>query len=469
MRSRFAAGFTTSISLLSETLTTNSSSARSSLPEGTVAVAAGLIISGVCAFAFLGLSKKALLEQDQKVIQQLWFWTFALAPGFFLPLEQEVGRALSHRRSLGQGGLPVVRRAATIGAAIALILLIGLVAFGPLLTRNSFEQESVAVIALMVAVVAWGSSHLGRGILAGSGRFRPYGLLMSLDGLFRVIGCLVLAALGVHTLFAYALLIGIPPVLALAVAFSRQSGVLQPGPEAPWTEVSTNLSWLVLASVAGAFLLNAGPLLAHPLASVTDKAAGLTWSTTTKDASRLGAFEYSVLLSRLPLFMFQAVQAALLPKLARIAALGAYDEFRRGFKTLLKIVGVVAVLGVIGTGVLGPLAVRIAYGVKTSNRDMALLAVASGLYMVAVSMAQALIALHRHPLVAIGWILGVIGVVPSLFLSRDLLLRVELALAIGSLIPAVYFSVALLRTLRHPSHIDAGSITEALLDHPLTP
>ena len=216
-------------------------------------------------------------------------------------------------------------------------------------------------------------------------------------------------------------------------------------------------------------MLNAGPLLAHPLASVADKAAGLTWSTTTKDASRLGAFEYAVLLSRLPLFMFQAVQAALLPKLARLAALGAYNEFRRGFKTLLKIVGVVAVLGVIGTGILGPLAVGIAYGVKANQKDMALLAVASGLYMVAVSMAQALIALHRHSLVAIGWILGVIGVIPSLFLSRDLLLRVELALAIGSLVPAVYFAVTLLRTLRHPSHIDAGSITEALLDHPLTP
>ena len=42
-----------------------------------------------------------------------------------------------------------------------------------------------------------------------------------------------------------------------------------------------------------------------------------------------------MLLARIPLFMFQAVQAALLPRLSRLAAKGELDEFRAGLKRLL--------------------------------------------------------------------------------------------------------------------------------------
>ena len=62
-------------------------------------------------------------------------------------------------------------------------------------------------------------------------------------------------------------------------------------------------------TVAAAFLLNAGPLAAKALSE--------------PDQSRLVSdFTYGVLVTRVPLFMFQAVQAALLPKLARLAAAG---------------------------------------------------------------------------------------------------------------------------------------------------
>jgi O-antigen/teichoic acid export membrane protein len=442
---------------------------RGGLPEGTIAVAAGLVISGVCAFAFLFLSGKALPDADQRVIQQLWFWTFFLAPGCFLPLEQEVARALSHRRALGQGGLPIVRRAATIGAAVAVVLLLGVTIARPVLVKETFDGRGVAVTALMVSIIAWGLAHLGRGILSGSGRFAPYGMLMGIDGIIRVAGCVVFAALGVKSLAAYALLVGVPPFLALAISFSRTRGLLQPGPEAPWPEVTTNLGWLLLGSFASAFLLNAGPLLAQPLASVADRFPSVAFSTTTKLASRVTAFSYAILLSRLPLFMFQAVQAALLPKLARLAAAGAFAEFARGFRLLMKIVAAVAVVGVIGAWIAGPFAVGIAYKVKTSHTDMAMLALAAGVFMASIAMAQALIALHRHAFVALGWVIGLLGVGAGLVLSRDLLLRVELALVLGSLVPLVFFALTLRRALGSGLPIDAQSVTEAMLDHPLEP
>src|SRR4051812_35850671 len=49
------------------------------------------------------------------------------------------------------------------------------------------------------------------------------------------------------------------------------------------------------------------------------------------DSTDVTTFTYGVLLARIPLFLFQAVQAALLPRLSRLAARNELDEFRSGF------------------------------------------------------------------------------------------------------------------------------------------
>ena len=96
-----------------------SPASRAPLPEGTLPVGVGLLVSGLSAFVFLRVGKHALGGDDAfSPVLSLWFATFALAPGFFLPLEQELGRAVSARRALGQGGRPVLRKVAMLGAAI---------------------------------------------------------------------------------------------------------------------------------------------------------------------------------------------------------------------------------------------------------------------------------------------------------------------------------------------------------------
>ncbi len=68
-----------------------------------MAVGAGLIISGLAIYGFFAITGRVLSDEEFAPVSQVWFATFILAPGFFLPLEQEVGRALAHRRALGQG------------------------------------------------------------------------------------------------------------------------------------------------------------------------------------------------------------------------------------------------------------------------------------------------------------------------------------------------------------------------------
>ena len=66
--------------------------AKRSLPEGTFVVGLGLLVSGLTAYGFQILSFRALSKADYTALNGLWVIAFVLAPGFFLPLEQEVGR-----------------------------------------------------------------------------------------------------------------------------------------------------------------------------------------------------------------------------------------------------------------------------------------------------------------------------------------------------------------------------------------
>ena len=141
-----------------------------------------------------------------------------------------------------------------------------------------------------------------------------------------------------------------------------------------------------------------------------------------------------MLLARIPLFLFQAVQAALLPRLARLAARNELAEFRLGFRKLMQIVVAVGVLGTAGEYVLGPWIVQKMYAVDLSRRTMAMLALGSALYMVALALAQAVIALQGHALVAVGWSVGMgTFLVVTWLSSDDLFERVELGLVVSSL------------------------------------
>src|SRR5690606_12639131 len=153
--------------------------------------------------------------------------------------------------------------------------------------------------------------------------------------------------------------------------------------------------WLLMGTVCSAALLNAGPVAATLLG-------------TDADAAQVTQFGKGVLLARVPLFLFQAVQAALLPRLRRLAARRELDEFRSGFKRLIVIVVVVGVVGTAGAFLLGPWAADLIYGADLSGRTLAMLALGASFYMVAIATAQAVIALHGHALAALGWAIGVV-------------------------------------------------------------
>src|SRR3954453_16928993 len=230
-------------------------STKNPLPEGTIAVGVGLVISGISAYVFLGIANRALGADPYVALGQLWFLTFWLAPGFFLPVEQETARALAHRRTLGQGGQPVIIKAGILGAALVVLIPSGLLVLGPLLVKHQLHGSWPFLVCLILGVIGFGSTYIVRGTLSGSGDFRRFGLLLGVDGVVRSVAAAALYVAGVHAPGAYGLLVGLPPFVAIAFAVRGRRKLLKPGPEAPWRELTPNLGWLVAGSVMMAALI----------------------------------------------------------------------------------------------------------------------------------------------------------------------------------------------------------------------
>lgn len=434
---------------------------RTSLPEGTLPVAFALVIAGIATYLFFKVGTNAVgdtpeqRKENFKPLSSLWFATFALAPGFFLPLEQELGRAIGHRRAIGQGAKPVVAKVARLGLLLGGIVALAILALSPLIASNYFDDNWVMVVALGVAFVAYAPAHLARGICSGSGRFRSYAIVMGTDGVVRITVCVILALIGIQAVGAYAFVIALSPLVGLSYVYRRGSLRTDPGPEASWGEVTPNLGWLLIGSIFAASLLNAGPVLTTILAPESRKA-------------EVSEFAYGVLLARVPLFMFQAVQAALLPRLSRLAAAGNFIEFRSGLKRLLTLVVFVGVVGSLGALAIGPFVLETVYDAELSSVTLAVLAAGSACYMVSLALAQAVIALKGHSLVAVGWVIGAVALLLGTWLGGDdVFRRVEIGLLASSIASMTYFAFALRYRLNSGARPDQESVLEALTDMPI--
>jgi len=423
--------------------------AKQPLPVGTFAVGAGLIVAGITTYGFQILGFRALSKTNYAALNALWVFVFVLAPGIFLPLEQEVGRAIAARRARGIGGGPVARRAAVLGLAFAVgLAVITIVAaiFTPVVD-NLFNGNVGLIACLVLSLFTYGFELLARGVFAGAGRFAAYGISMGAEGTIRLIPVIALAAAGVTNPAWYGLCLATPPVLATLVALRGQRNLLPPGPTAPWSELSTNLGYLLFGSLFAQVLSYAPFLGAQVLATPGQRAA-------------VADFIVGLFLSRIPILLFQAVQAVLLPGLSAMVSSGRHDEFRVGVRNLVLVVVGIGVLGVIGAATLGPFVGKLLFGSKfqLGNLDLALLAAGSGLFILALTLAQALIALLGHARAMVSWFLGiVVFVVVTAATGPNLFLRVELGSIAGAGAACGMMALMLHEQLRRAG-ADAGNL-----------
>jgi O-antigen/teichoic acid export membrane protein len=426
---------------------------RNPLPTGTAAVGVGLLVAGISAYGFLVVANIPLSEAQYSPLGALWSLVFLAGPGLFLPLEQEISRALAERRARGVGGAPVVRRAATLGVGLGLGVLVLLIATARLSVDHLFDHQLLLLVGFTLGLAGALCGHLTRGCLSGTGNFRGYAAYIGADGFIRVLGAVLCVAVGVKTAGWFGIALGIAGLLAVPVALRVERPRFEEGPESAFREISSALGYLLLASLFAFGIMNIGPVLVKLLASEAE-------------AEAAGRFVKGVVIARIPLFLFQAVQASLLPKLSALAGAGRLGDFRVGLKRLLVVVAGLAAAGTIGGFVVGPFAIGIMFPeADLGARTMGLLAAGSGLYMLALACAQAVIALGGHRDQAIGWSLGFVTlIVTALVASDDLFLRVEIGLLVGSAMALLAMGTLLFLRLRTagPLAVESGDVIEAL-------
>ena len=407
------------------------------LPRGTMSVGAGLAVLGASSYVFLALSARSLTPDAFGRISVLYSLVYTAGPGAFLPVEQELARALADRRARGDGGGPLVRRATVISGTYAAALGIVVLATGPVTVPRLFDGSWALLGCLLLALVGLWAVYLSRGVLAGMDRFGDYGGQLALEGGSRIVAVVVLAAVGLHATGAYGVLIGGGLVLAAVLTARPTMAALTPGPPAGWQELSSALGWMLVGSVLAQLLVNAPPIAAKVLAHTGDSAVA-------------GQVLTGTVLARLPLFAFAAVQAALLPGLAAQLAAGDRHGFVRGLRRLLTAAAVVTAVTTVVAAVAGNKLLHLFFGDRydLGNDVLMQLALASGLYMAAVILGQSLLALRHYRIAAAGWAVGVAAFFVVASTGHALVTRVVDAFLIGALASLATLAVAVTRRVR---------------------
>lgn len=426
---------------------------RNPLPEGAGPVAVGLVVSGVATYAFLGIASRKLDADDLSALSVLWTLTYAVGNGIMQPLEQEVARAVSERRVKGLGPAPVIKRAIIIGTSFSVLVAILAALTHTWVVDRWFNGNNSLSTAFVIGLFGFCAGHLTRGVLSSHHRFAAYARFFTVDGVARVALSGAIAIIGVTTVGWYGLVFAITPFIGVGAALFKPKGLMEDGPEAPWGELTQKLGWLLLGIGMLSLVVQGGTIAVQMLAAPDQQGAA-------------GAFLQGLTTARVPLFLFQAILASLLPKLSRLASTGALDEFVATLRKLVFTILGVGVFTTIGAALLGPYFIQRVFGGPSvlTSRDLAILAGAFILIMATICLDQALIALNGHSRMAFGWLFAFGVFVGVTALGTDLFLRVELGLLAASVFAFLWMSAFFAERLRHHARLHGFDQVEALTD-----
>lgn len=400
------------------------------LPDGSISVGVGLVLSGLTTYAFLAIAARALGPEQYAPLSGLWSLLFLVAPAAFVPLEQETGRALAARRVLGRGGRALLRRVSAIALGLWLFVCILAISSYPVLMDRIFDDNILLFMGLLAGVSTYAGSHIVKGTTSGADLFGAYGGVLAAEGILRLGLCIGLAVAGVDRPGPYGFVVGISPLIALVFFPFRATIVVEEGPAPGWWSTLRAVGHLFLGAVFGAALLNAGPVVVKAISTPSERVL-------------VSRFLAGLVIARVPLFLFQAIQVALLPKLSALAATGQHSEFSVRVRRLLVFVTALGVGTTAAAITVGPPIMSTVFGkgFELGRADLAWLGIASTAYMIGLTFAQALIAHNEHHRATVGWFVGCVVFAISLVPEAPLLLRAERALFAGSMAAAAVLAV----------------------------
>lgn len=411
------------------------------LRSGQSAMSVGLLVNGLASYVLLAAAGRALGPAEFAPVSVLWATLFLVGGGLFQPFEQELGRSIAARRTRAIGIGALVRRTTSAAGALYVLVATATLAASAPIADSLFRGDRGFVVALVVGIASVGCLLVVRGLLAGSGRYFGYAVLFLADAMAKAVPAVILALFVAHRPILFGAVIALSGFVGAAVPLTRGTRLGPPGPRPAWSALGSSLSFLLLTSILSAVTLNVGTIAVELLA-------------TDRQQDRAGVFLSGLVISRVPLFLFQAVQAIILPRLARQAAAGEMGGFRQDLRRLSAALLALTTGATVASALIGPFAVRLLFGADfaiLTARDMAMLTGASMLMVCALTINQAQLALQHQRQTGWPWgVASIVFVVVTAVAGSDLFVRVESGMVAAAATVTAIAAWLLSREMRHP-------------------
>jgi O-antigen/teichoic acid export membrane protein len=231
----------------------------------------------------------------------------------------------------------------------------------------------------------------------------------------------ICVAVGVTSPWWYAAVVPAALTAAVAITWRRDERLVRTSLDLV-RDLATSMAPLMVASLISLTLVNLGPVAIRYVQNVPNP---------THDGSYLAA----AFIARLPIFAFAAVQAVLMPRLARAVVKSDAADFRATvLRVLVPTVGL-GLIGVLAVAVAGPWLLSILAGpqYELPRADMVLLTSAYACYLLTLVLQPAAVALGRHRASAVVWVIGGLTFLVAWVLPTDASTGVSVAIATVSL------------------------------------
>ena len=390
---------------------------RESKSTRNVLIGIGALALG--SYVLLAITSRALSPHEYSMFAAFWSVVMGLILGATAPLET-FGLGTT---SMNEDKLQIDRQFVDAIRLVFSILLICILLILPWSVPRVFDGHWSFLVATVLALVGFLFTYSARGILIVEHKSSRYAQLMSLESLLRILLALLLIAVIGAAGSSVALAVALAAVITGALSYYSVRFHLELKVRVSSLRFKNTGTFtpLLVASMATLLLLNLGPFVVQYLAGAQAAAAGVFLNALT--------------LSRIPIMLGPVLQARLVPSVVAILS-------REQFPTLFKLIGkglrtLIAggLIFVVTFSLFGNLVIDLLFGgtTKLNHLDLALLAIPTVLYLLAVTFQSVLVALKETRSIAKAWSAGLGFYLLALLIPVDAILKVEIAGVIAML------------------------------------
>ncbi|MBO9577366.1 MAG: hypothetical protein J7480_01175 [Microbacteriaceae bacterium] len=409
---------------------------------GTAAwVGLAALVSGLGGYVMLIVVARGVPAAEFGAFSTFWSFVLLLALGWFQPIEQETARRIAPQPDVA--GRPRLLRTVWRYAAGAAVIALIAIAASVLATGSGADGQNAPgggwlpwPLPLPTALAALVFMVMFPVRAVVSGRHRPvvYAWIVLTDGVLRIGLPLLLLLLGAPMIwFAFAAVLAY--LLSLAPAVGELRAVRRM--ELPAVRFGA-FSGATLRVVVAAFAIQA--MLASPVL--------LSAVAAPDDPTLAGKAMAVFTLARIPVFLYYAVQAIYLPRVAR-----AHEHGTGAVRLVALAVIAALVLGgltVLGAAFFGDWFVGLLFGpdLVLGRTAETILAAGAACFLLALVLSDASLAVGRHTRLVAVWLPSLALGLLAFLIPAAPAIRVGLPLLVGAGVAAVAFGVLSVRALR---------------------